>query len=145
MLFRDWQMNHYNIPPQHSIFWKQDYNSAPMITRYMVWCMNTQFSSWEACFNKKIKRKTWYSSKACRANLLTEGLEDPKLHSLLQNDNQENLEWISRREAGCFKLTAAPVNYFESKFRSQFSFIVRIWKQLLLESNQDDSTVQIHA
>ena len=52
----------------------------------------------------------------------------PKLHSLLQNDNLENLELISQREARYFKLTARLPRSDTALeiFLAQFSLIVRI-------------------
>ena len=47
---------------------------------------------------------------------VAERLDAPKLHSLLQNDNQKNLEWICQREEGYFKLNAVPVKKLNSVF-----------------------------
>ena len=96
----------------------------------MHWGMNTQFLSWEACFNKHFKKKTWYfsgcfQSKACRANFLAKRSDAPQLHSLLKIDNQENLEWLSQREAGYFSLTIESHCACEI-FRSWFSFTLRV-------------------
>ena len=61
-----------------------------------------------------------FHGKGCTMDLLVERLDVPKLHSLIQNDNQEtqNLDWIAQREAGYFKLTAVPVKFFDLDFRS---------------------------
>ena len=79
---------------------------------------------------------------ARHADLLTKSVDAPTLRSLLQNDNQENLEYISqgRHWGRMFQICCSACEFF----LSWFSFIVRIWKQLLLESNQDDSTIQIN-
>ena len=77
---------------------QQDRDSTPMIIRHMHCCLNTQFLSWEACFNKYFKRKAWFPSghfhsKADWANSLMEILD-----LLSSTACIKMIIWISQRE-----------------------------------------------
>ena len=65
-----------------------------------------------------------FHSKERRVNLLTERLNAPKVHCLLQNDNQENLEWIFLKGGLIFQ-TDSDCSACELEiFRSRLSLIV---------------------